>query len=489
MLVWLTCQFFIMRNTTLLFLFLLQCMVSFAQKHDYQWIMGYKSDFSNPYFGKFVIDFNFRPPRIDTIRTNMNFSGFQVSCCDSSGALLFYSNGVKIYNKNHQLMENGNQLNPGSLADWQLDKGYSLGYAGLVVPAPGKSNQYYMIHVGLEYTGSYKVNPLYYTTVDMNTNGGLGKVVAKNVVLDTGDFTTTVAVKHGNGRDWWIITAVANTGLQKVYLIDPSGIHPALVQDIGTVPAFPPESAGLCFVSPNGNYYTRGQAIDGIRIMDFNRCTGELGNLRFIPKNNNMAGWIYSPDSRFEFIQNTRFVGQIDIEELDAHAYLDTIVHTDYWPDHFPPFYTLTGWSMMGPDQKVYSNSIVTTANLNVTNSPNLPGGACDFQLHGLIVSRYIDAPCFNLPNYRLGAWENSPCDTIPLVMGNFGFETTRYDAARWQPETQKRQRTIPLFQDTQNKAGEPESRENDPLNPLTRLIQSMNAENAKENKEIDHDK
>jgi len=48
---------------------------------------------------------------------------------------------------------------------------------------------------------------LWYSVIDMNLNGGNGSVVQNNVILfnDTLSTSGPQAVKHANGRDWWII--------------------------------------------------------------------------------------------------------------------------------------------------------------------------------------------------------------------------------------------------------------------------------------------
>ena len=145
-----------MKYTILGFLLLSLSIGLSAQKHDYQWIMGYRSNLSNPYYGKFKLDFNTRPLHIDTVRTNMNFDGFSVTCSDSSGNLLFYSNGIRIYNKENQLMENGDKINPGSVWDSNQNDGYPELYGGIALPAPGTPNCYYLIHLAFSnYTAAY----------------------------------------------------------------------------------------------------------------------------------------------------------------------------------------------------------------------------------------------------------------------------------------------------------------------------------------------
>ncbi|HKC67562.1 MAG TPA: hypothetical protein VKG26_04985, partial [Bacteroidia bacterium] len=53
---------------------------------------------------------------------------------DNTGALLFYTNGMKIWNRNQQVMPNGNNL----LGN------FSSSQAALIVPKPGSSRYFYV---------------------------------------------------------------------------------------------------------------------------------------------------------------------------------------------------------------------------------------------------------------------------------------------------------------------------------------------------------
>lgn len=53
---------------------------------------------------------------------------------DSNGNLLFYTDGIDVWNKNHQLMPNGTGL-LGSISSTQ---------SGIIIPHPGNINLYYV---------------------------------------------------------------------------------------------------------------------------------------------------------------------------------------------------------------------------------------------------------------------------------------------------------------------------------------------------------
>ena len=88
----------------LLIIFVCVCQVVVGQKYDYHWILGEQgvpSETGN-------MD--------DTVR-NQRFvpmDNSQTTVCDSSGNLIFFSNGARIYNATNATMQNGDSLNFGA---------------------------------------------------------------------------------------------------------------------------------------------------------------------------------------------------------------------------------------------------------------------------------------------------------------------------------------------------------------------------------------
>ncbi len=72
----------------------------------------------------------------------------------------------------------------------------------VIVPFPNDSTKFYLFSIGVtSFAG------LSYSVIDIAQNGGLGSVVQKNIVLNTIPANDgLVAVRHGNGRDWWLVT-------------------------------------------------------------------------------------------------------------------------------------------------------------------------------------------------------------------------------------------------------------------------------------------
>jgi len=89
------------------------------------------------YFGDHVgLDFSTgNPITLVNGQTDASVEGTAVMS-DSSGALLFYSDGSKIWNRNHQIMPNGDSL----LGHWSSTQ------SSLIIPLPGSSKSVLCIH-------------------------------------------------------------------------------------------------------------------------------------------------------------------------------------------------------------------------------------------------------------------------------------------------------------------------------------------------------
>ena len=120
------------------------------------------------YFGtKVGLNFNATPPQVLS-----NGNGNSVEGCatisDGNGDLLFYTNGVKIVNKQHETMLNGDNI----LGDLSSTSGV------IIVPQSGSNSIYYVFTIG---SAGQSLKGFKYNVVDITRNGGLGEVTQKNV--------------------------------------------------------------------------------------------------------------------------------------------------------------------------------------------------------------------------------------------------------------------------------------------------------------------
>ena len=127
---------------------------------------------------------------------------------DALGNVLFYCNGVDVYNKNHQKMSNSGLL--GSQENNNLVNNAGSSANGVLsVPDPANPNKYYIFTINDLINGTR--NGLRYSIVDMTLNGGLGDIdpLKKNVVLLDGTAVPTgemmAAISAPCGDTIWIV--------------------------------------------------------------------------------------------------------------------------------------------------------------------------------------------------------------------------------------------------------------------------------------------
>jgi len=411
-----------------------------AQKHDYNWVMGYDYNYPDP-SGNVRIDFNFQPPKAFQENLKMNFSVCSGSFSDSSGNLLFYTNGIRIFNKNHQLMEGGDSINPGPVWNNQQLYGNVTTYPQVAIYKPN-SSLCYLFHTDVFNGGSVSLSytkHLYYSIIDTKANNGLGKVVSKNQILLEGEIMWPAAVKHGNGRDWWIMGLKLADTKHYLFLLTSEGLTGPFIQDIGPPFESSIEYASESLFSEAGAYYLRHDGKAGLRLYDFDRCSGQLNNLRIIPyKQGALSSFTaaFSSDNRFLYLSRPGSVWSLDLQATDLSASYDTVAawEINVYPTF--PWNTAYALNQLGPDGKIYWSNWTSTQALNVMHRPKLPGDAADCEEEGLILPRWNYLTLTQFPNYRLGEWEGSPCDTINGQKRGDGFAATLYEPERFRRDT-----------------------------------------------------
>ncbi len=401
--------------------------LSYSQgKYDNVWLFGRYDVNQSPQSqnGGSRVDFNFDPPEVSYFDMPVNFDFNEISMvCDSVGHLQFYTDGCSLINYQNTLVENGDSISPGEVYDeWcALGSGYPSTQSSMILPMPGSNHIYYLFHLGINenlFTEYFK-----YTVVDMSKNNGLGEVLLKNqLIFDTLHFGQQMtAVRHANGRDWWLVlpygTINFDTGSSNRYfkfLFSPIGVTGPTEQDIGDGWGVEYYSGQATF-SPDGTKYVRLNPTQGMRIFDFDRCTGEFSNPRAIYFPNDTltsCGVSFSPNSRFLYASLGSKIVQYDIWSANIEASRVTVAVYDGF---LSPLWTRFYQHMLAPNGKIYI-TVPNGANvLHVINHPNLKGLACDVAQHGLVLPTIHDWNIPNFPHFRLYDVPGSICDTLGI--------------------------------------------------------------------------
>lgn len=386
-----------------------------AQGLNNLWMGGYESAGGLPWGGT-DIDFSTDSPVTTYHYRNIGFGSSCTNITDEQGALLFSTNGTIVANAAGDTMVNGAGLNPG----WYAEMMYQQ-YAGqsvLILPKPDMPGIHYLIHGTFDDPVDIVASYLYLSIIDMGLDGGAGAVVSKNQILleDALNIGKISAVRHANGRDWWIFCHKANTNTFYRLLLTPEGITVDGTQAIGVVR--PPDMGQVCF-SPDGSKFAYYWCETKLEVFDFDRCSGLFSSPIFATVQDTVGtGVALSPNGRFVYVATIDDVYQFDTEAPDFQA---SMVHIATWDGFYspePPLATMFEYMQLAPDGKIYISTGNSTFHLHVIHEPDLPGLACNLEQHGLELPTYYSSSLPNHPNYHLGALVGSPCDTLGLTVG-----------------------------------------------------------------------
>ncbi|HXP51471.1 MAG TPA: T9SS type A sorting domain-containing protein [Bacteroidia bacterium] len=204
-----------------------------------------------------------------------------ISISDTNGKLLFYSDGHKVWNRNHIVMPHGmNLYKYGGIEASQL----------LVAPMPGNDSLYYLFSIDyIQDTIPPFGSKWIYAVVNMAKDGGLGDVVSQYNLLMNNPSQKITATKHANGKDIWIITMLDNTNSYYAYLLTSSGIDTTnpVVSSIGKRDTVGSEEMKVSF---DGKKIATALSSNNVEILDFSNSTGLVSNPMTFPQLPNIVG-------------------------------------------------------------------------------------------------------------------------------------------------------------------------------------------------------
>ena len=319
-----------------------------------------------------------------------------------------------VHNYQHQIMENGDSL---------IGNAFHNGMT--FINKPGSDSIFYLIHTGFNVDSG-----LYYSMVLPYYNSDTGIVVNKN-----SPFTLTerrihlgvIAIKHANGRDWWII--VRNwifTNKFNCFLITPDSIIGPIEQYIGSVTstdygglASSKEGDKLCLVNANGLVET----------YEFDRCSGQILNARTIwaAAPYKLFGVELSPSGNVLYVSNIDNIFGNDSLRLFQFDLTSPNPGSTFQRIYSEKVSASGGLLKRGPNDKIYFTCLHECGwrypdtcrnqyneNLSVINSPDSLGLSCNFSPFSFYLGgkrTYWNLP--NNPNYLLGPITGTLCDSL----------------------------------------------------------------------------
>ncbi|WGD35296.1 T9SS type B sorting domain-containing protein [Olleya sp. YS] len=275
------------------------CFVTKAQNETNHW-----------YFGNYSgIDFN--NGQFTTLSDgSMSTPAGCASISDSNGDLLFYTNGQTVWNKNHEVMTNGNDLNA------EIENNQSC----IIIPDPSDINNYYIL--------TTRINPdyggVFYSKVVFNAQNPLGFIFTKNNRITTTSTERITAVYSPETNSYKAV------GLGKVGGSSEPTFNALFVINVGTLGTAPLNNItlentitlqetyyttlGPIKFSPNGQLIAIGDSSSSssVYIYDFNPLTNSASyqqsfNAGYIFNPIPVEGLEFSADSEYLYITGNLF--------------------------------------------------------------------------------------------------------------------------------------------------------------------------------------
>ncbi len=285
---------------------LLFSVTALAQQNN-QWIFGNHAG----------IDFN-TGTAIPFYNSKINALEGCASVCDASGNLLFFTDGLSVWDKNNQLMPNGTGLGGGSSSTTTI-----------VLQRPGNCTQYYL------FTTQDHTQPgnFYYSVIDMCLNNGNGDVVngSKKILIQTSCSEKIALIANTNGTDYWLITHELSNNHFNVYSITAAGIGAIPVSyNVGSSFDYNCQSGYLKPNKVGDKIAVATFWVNICEVVDFDPSTGIISNpINFAPLiTSNPSGLWYglefSPNEKFLYATRAGFSG------IPAELYQINIADSSY---------------------------------------------------------------------------------------------------------------------------------------------------------------
>ena len=292
---------------------------------------------------------------------------------DPNCNLLFYTDGMSVWNTNHTPMPNSMSSSIGGI----LGGDNSSTQSAFVVQKPGSLSEFYV------FTVDANIGPggLKYSKIDMTLDGGLGDVVSteKNVGLVTPCSEKINGTRHSNGTDYWVISHAWGTNEYLAYLIDSSGVTSTpVVSSVGVIFSSTIHTArGYLKVSQQGNKIAvANEGHDLYELFDFDASSGILSNPITLSNTqfSNCYGVEFSHDGHYLY-GSERWDTQLwqwDISLGTATAIQNSIVQIATLSTSFG------GALQIASDNKIYLARNFESS-LGRINSPTLGATACNY--------------------------------------------------------------------------------------------------------------
>ena len=326
------------------------------------------------------------------------------SICNKEGTLLFYTNGITIWNQQHEPINTSMPLMGDASATQSV----------LVLPKTNDETSFYI------FTTNSTINNtgLYYTSLHIDSNFNIN-IDELNISLSDNVTEKISTALHKDNNGIWLITHQKGNNIFKTYLTKSDGIDAPIISSVGSSHS---NNIGQMKVSTDGTRLAVAtQGNKAFEIFDFNKETGEISNPNLFEIDDFPYGIEFSPDATKVYYTASEFLYQIDLETENIVTVGES-------------YYDL-GSLQLAPDNKIY----VARHNwvyVGIIHWPNKQGLFCGYENDGVYIGDNSQLCGLGLPNVSPFLLKNptfaceNTCENLPA---NFYLDSATYvDSVQW---------------------------------------------------------
>jgi len=360
----------------LLFYILISCgFITFSQEEASNWYFGENAGIQFANDGTVTA---LNDGQLNTIEGCSSIS-------DDNGDLLFYTDGITVFNRQHNMLSNGFGL----LGD------PSSSQSAIVVPKPLDPDIYYIFTVG----SNASQTGLKYSVVDMTRDGGLGQITQKNInLLNQCSEKISAVLKDCATQTIWVITLSNPNGSSTTSLdtfhafeVTTAGVNSTSVtstfNNLGIT-----DSRGYLKLSPSGDKLACANIQNGLFLFDFDKDTGIVSNdlrLNINSPYNKPYGIEFSPNSQLLYVTSSN--DNFGPGDTNPNNHSSSLTQFDISATNIVASQVLIDQQnlyrsaiQLGPNGKIYRSMAATYTQgypfLSVINNPNQIGTACNYE-------------------------------------------------------------------------------------------------------------
>lgn len=347
--------------------FILCCFTSigFSQNEANIWYFGHKAG----------LDFNSGSP-VPLLDGQLDTTEGCASISDATGSLLFYTDGITVWNRNHGVMANGTGLN-GDISSTQ---------SAIIVPKPNDPNIYYIFTVD----NLAEANGLQYSEVDMTLDGGFGGITSnKNIMLHTPTTEKIAAIKSAVDNEYWVVSHKWESDEFMAFRVSDTGVNPVPVTSASGpyIGGYIGRVIGQLKIAPDGSKLAMATSdnMNEAHLFDFDPLTGVVSNpltLLDLDIGEDVYGVEFSPNSKVLYVSaRANAIFQYNLQAGSPTSIVNSKLKITTIPRGYSSL-------QLAPDGKIYVAK-GNTFYIDVISNPNIVGLGCNYMFDGV----YLGGP------------------------------------------------------------------------------------------------